>query len=500
MSKSVRPLLVALFAIAIVYCTADFRQPAGKAEAAAKAASPSAGTSLPPSSWTVPADVQGQNPSQNDWLELGWKTFVALSWPAVSPRGAGIPGQPDSKLPIGASSANHTMIPTTWLTYRSATSTMLPKAVNPGPWNSPQPFPGSCQIDTIHYPVAPGFQPMVLDMTSKLSSPINEVEEASGPPLIDQKGWFIIYDIRLNQSEYTYIHKTGYYDAVNQKNAFGTTPTFVGFPRTGKESIFQPPLPSWAQFGALEVKAAWRVLDPSDMKTRSRYYTQVGYFMQPDRKTCEGPVLFGLVGFHILRLTPSSPSTWFWASFEQVDNVDVPANGGIQPTLATPSTPNGMCTSSYNQIPSTPKQNIPWNNSSTPVNVCRVTNIPADVQLVNQRWRSRLAGTVWANYQMIDTLNPATFGRPGFPIPVSKNQANTNTFANVSLETYVQGQGQSCMQCHAFGFPQGAPQNGTYQVFTFLLGNADSSNPSVPKQGLPREVLDRLHAVVLEKK
>ena len=69
-------------------------------------------------------------------------------------------------------------------------------------------------------------------------------------------------------------------------------------------------LPRWAQYGALEVKATWRVLDQSDKAVTSRYYTQWGYFMQSDGKTCQGPTLFGLIGSHILRLIPSTGATW----------------------------------------------------------------------------------------------------------------------------------------------------------------------------------------------
>jgi len=92
-----------------------------------------------------------------------------------------------------------------------------------------------------------------------------------------------------------------------QTAAFANGGTGINpFPRTGSESTFNPPLPKLAQFGATEVKASWRVLRPG-VDDFSRYYTQTGYYVQPDGTTCEGPVTFGLVGLHILRLTPSTP-------------------------------------------------------------------------------------------------------------------------------------------------------------------------------------------------
>jgi hypothetical protein len=450
----------------------------------------------------MPVDVANpSNPSQNDWTTLGWQSFVAANWPSMAPPASGVSGQPNTALKIGATAGNGALIPTTWLTWRTASSTFLPKAVNPGPWaNNPQPLPAGCVALQPTTPVAPGFAPMMLNMTSKLANPIDDINEASGSPLIDQSGWYVIYDIRLDQSEYTYIQKYQYYDAVAQQKAFASNPiSFVGFPKTGQEAMFNPPLPSYAQFGATEVKAAWRVLDPAKDQV-SRYYTQTGYFLQPDGKTCQGPAIFGLIGFHVLRLTTTSHATWFWATFEQVDNVAVPVGASYKPTLAAPNTPNGACTNAYNVPPPTATGNIPWTNTNKPVNVCQVDNIPSDIQTSNASWRAALAGTVWANYQMVGVINPSVSGGPQYSFYNHSETytppafANTKVLANTTMETYVQNSAPSCMNCHAFGFPQYAPQTGgTYQVFTFLLANADSSNPSlVKRQGLPQAVRDIL--------
>ncbi len=460
-----------------------------------------AASALPPNSWTVPRDVTPSNgvaPSQADWANFAWQTFVALNWPSAVPANpSGISGLPDSGLLPGASTSNGAMIPTAWLTFRDKSNTMLEAAQNPGPWqNNPVPLPAACAAVTPPYAISPGFRPMVLDMTSKFGN----VEQASGPPLIDQSGWFVTYDIRINQSEYTYIQENGYYNAaIQQSQEQKYKHLLVGFPQTGQESMFNPPLPTLAQYGALEVKAAWRVLDPvKDKAIIPRYYTQTGYFLQPDRSTCEGPALFGLIGLHILRLTLATPATWFWATFEQVDNV-TPAPGGLSPaTLAAPNTPNGDCgTGKYNQPPPVlqPGQNVPWNNTNTPVNVCQVTDVSSAVEHINQTWQGDLAGTVWSNYQLIDTINPSVKGGPAYKFPISAVTVNTNILANTTMETYVQGagpgNGQTCMDCHAYGAPQGAPQNSTNQIFTFLLTDA-TMPPGVTafrKQPLPENVI-----------
>ena len=202
--------------------------------------------------------------------------------------------------------------------------------------------------------------------------------------------------------------------------------------------------------------------------------------MQPDGKTCQGPNLFGLIGLHILRLTPSTGATWYWASFEQVDNTSAPS--GIPATLAAAGTPNGNCTSNYNVAPAQAKGNIPWNSTNTPNNLCQVTNMPANVQQVNQTWQQQLQGTVWQYYQLVDTLNPCAVGEsPCYifpPINDATNTVNTDIFANTAIESYFQT--HSCMDCHGFGTGQGAPQplTGTNQIFTFVLQNAYNPNPT----------------------
>ena len=497
--------IIVLLTIAVVAC-------GGKSTNGKLATSVTSGA-LPSNSWVVPVDVtasNGQSASQNDWSNFAWQTFVALNWPAVVPATtSGISGLPNTRLSIGASSSNQAMIPAVWQTFRSEANTMLAGASNPGAWaTNPLPLPSSCQALTSAYPVSPGFQPMLLNMVSKFGvvKPSNS-DEASGPPLIEQSGWYVTYDIRVDQSEYTFIQQNGYYNAATQQSVETSNGQLLGFPQTGKESTFNPPLPTLAQFGALEVKAAWRVLDPShDKAIIPRYYTQSGYFLQQDGTTCQGPALFGLIGLHILRLTPTTPATWFWATFEQVDNVTAPA-AGASATLAAANTPNGACTSQYNSAPPVHSGNIPWTGTSTPVNVCQVTNIASTVQQINTTWQGNLAGTVWANYQLIDTVNPSVQGGPAYSIPISTTTVNTNILANTTMETYLQGvgagKGQSCMDCHSFATPQCGPKGcsatnpSNNQIFTFLLANADTppSVTAVKRQKLPQNVISIIQSM-----
>ena len=134
------------------------------------------------------------------------------------------------------------------------------------------------------------------------------------------------------------------------------------------------------------------------------------------------------------------------------------------------------------------------------------TNISGGVEGVNKTWRANLAGTVWANYQLIDTINPSVAGGPTNPIPISNANVNTGILANTSMETYTQGKvgkGQTCMDCHAYATPQGTTNNtSTNQIFTFVLDNADAPTPGATATAgarrrvkLPPRVLDIIHGM-----
>ncbi|MBV8515985.1 MAG: hypothetical protein JO197_01155 [Acidobacteria bacterium] len=456
---------------------------------------------LPPNSWQVPVDVSPTpppNPPQNNYLNLGWQTFVALNWPALSPSSGGQNAQPDTNSVIGAVAPNGAIVPTVWNTYRDLSTIMLDQGADPGSTYTQQvSIPSACAAITPANPVAPGFQPMYIDGSTFQTATIvrDYINQATGNPLVDQKGWYTITDIRVDPSEYAYIQQNGYYLGANQVAAYNKSGQLQPFPKNGTE--ITPPLPSYAQYGALEVKATWRVLNPStDSAIIPRYYTQWGYFMQPDGKTCQGPALFGLIGMHILRLTPSMGGTWFWASFQQVDNVAAP--NGIAPTLAKLGTPNGNCGGNYNKKPPQVTGNIPWNGNNTPDDICQVKNIPSEVQQVNQTWQKNLSGTVWQYYEMVHTLNPCPSGAKECyvfpPIKDQNNKIDLKIFGNNAIETYFQT--SNCMTCHGSASGNGAPSplTGTNQIFTFVLLNAYM--PQTTQTNAKRSEIKRLLEVL----
>lgn len=498
MKHALRTSTLALVVLIVLTttCKREDSAPSITATTETSTTAPPSQSNLPPNSWVVPVDVTNPPPTtpqpQSSYLNFGWQTFVALNWPALK---GGQSGQPDPIRTVGAQAPNKAFIPTVWNTFRDLSTVMLPTGADPGAtYTQAVTIPSDCKpIDSAL--IAPGFSPMLIDGTRWAAPTTRDyINQATLSPLVDQEGWYTITDIRINQSEYTYIQQNTYYLGQKQVTAVTSPAGLAPFPRTGQDPMFKSPLPTYAQYGALEIKAVWRILDPAkDAAKIPRYYTQWGYFIQPDGTTCQGPNLFGLIGLHILRLTPSTPSTWFWASFQHVDNVF-----GPDPTLSPPNPPTGTaCATStnYNQGPAQVTGNIPWNNTNTPNDICQVTPIPSNVQQVNQTWQQKLSGTVWQYYEMVNTLNPCPSDQSTCytfpPISDTANLINVETFGNNAIETYYQD--SNCETCHGFAAPIGAPLplTGTNQIFSFVLQNAYYPTTS-PEFATAREQLSRV--------
>lgn len=166
--------------------------------------------------------------------------------------------------------------PLTWETWKPNYAVYLPGGQLPQPWSAPLP-------------------PRVL----------LDQREISGHRVTDTSGQPILYEIRLNEATFDYIVTQGFYSKQEQINFFndpGAMP--VEFPED-----------------AIEIKAAWIILDPNDPNL-SHYYTIESEYTDSDGVTHQ--VLVGLAGFHI---TSKVLPNWLWATFEQVDNAartDVP--------------------------------------------------------------------------------------------------------------------------------------------------------------------------------
>jgi hypothetical protein len=451
--------------------------------------------------YVIPLDVKygpiDPGATQRQFYDFAWQTFIALNWPS---RHGGERAEPDKSRKIGDRAPDGSLFPVVWLGYKDPDQLFLPKGAIPAAWNTPPP-PPSCQQ------AAPGA--LFLHTLDKVDlSGLNQAgfyrrqkTNKERGPVIDQALKYVLYDQRMNQSEYQYTVDNKYYLADNQCTAVGS-PNSKDFhtPPDGTEPWMQR-LPEWARQGSIEIKAAWRLLDPvKDKDILGRYYHVPAFFVKPHEPgkpgQCENAEA-ALVGFHILRLTPKTGKTWFWATFEQIDNVEV-----NEPERGLPKTPSFNPGPKGTPPPPYPKgydkepaiiRGPPLPDPKAPVNVSRLTPIPSAVEESNKRYRAGLKGTVWYFYELVDTMNQSVGNAKTKQMLAGHNRPtvkpndvvymNTFPMANTTMETYLQH--MSCMDCHGYyGVPIGPKakkdyvQFGNLQIFTFFLQHADfSDNP-----------------------
>jgi hypothetical protein len=373
--------------------------------------------------------------------EFSWASFIALNWP-VDPNQRGAPLNPNNSSTFTGAGNSYA---TVWSSYRDVFE-LYTGPVRPVPFDGPDGTPPACG--------APGR--MTLLMGSKVGSLLTDGDEAFSYPLVDQNNNYIYYDIRFNRDQYNFIRGNDN----DQSTWLYRARALMAAEQAGP---IQMP---WGQanpymVGALMVKSAWRQLTPNE--DASRYFTMAAQVYDPTvtPAVCRN-VTVGLIGLHIAHKLMGQPQ-WVWSSFEQVDNVppDTGTPGHLPLTLNnnsnTPQTQGGWANRPASQ------QLVP---NRSPTQVTRLNPIPTtpagqSTVDINNRYRAALAGTPWANYQLVITQwpsNPSQFqirenggiypGGSGSPFPV-------NNAVNTAMETYFQSQhdaagagGNSCMQCH----------------------------------------------------
>jgi len=157
------------------------------------------------------------------------------------------------------------------------------------------------------------------------------VQAATGDPLIDVEGNWTVYERRLNAVEIAYLQAPG----GNTKWTLTTIPGQAAFLAASQKVNF-PDSKATKSTGAIEIKAAWRVLDlknhPDDAK---RFYVIHALLavapdlVKPAKKIC-AQVDLGLVAMHIIQKNVPQGNnllaSWFWTTFEHVDNAPLAAN------------------------------------------------------------------------------------------------------------------------------------------------------------------------------
>lgn len=424
---------------------------------------------------TIPSDTSG-TPIQGNLDLYSWLTFVALNWPANTEScGANI---------------NQTILsgsgPVVWETYLEDSEVFVAPNSRPSVW-CPQSslaqrrsaLLATLPVDVQKLAEKTGVR-KVLIRQSKASSALGAnfpgIEEAVGGVLTDQNGRFVRYEVRMNQDEYGYL--TNPHNNLWNKTGQDSYTSTISFP-TGPSS--------YGCVGAMEIKAAWKVLTQREILGKRFYMTQAIVFNDDAGNPSPGanPVWLGLVGLHIAHKTRTQ-TDWIWSTFEHVDNLKPPPGSpaGAKASFTNPGCSPGTCPPNV-QTAATPATELDKNGKplNKPVQVVRVNPIgDSTADHLNAVFQKLLMGSVWANYKLISTQwvgEDGTLPKPAF-------------MANMVLETFIQMPkppsdgpipypspgynpfapgvaSSSCMKCHSVATTASGKAKAD---FSFIMGEA----------------------------
>lgn len=375
----------------------------------------------------VPATVVGTS-AQSNFDLFGWLTFVALNWPADTATCAANTG---SSILQGAG-------PLVWETYALDTDIFVPKGQSPVAWCNQSTAARASRLARLPAKVRLLAQQhpevrLILHqdskasalLTSKLtlqSSQLQGILQAVGGPLTDQNGRFVRFSVHANQDEYNYLVQNNLYSLAGL--AQYNQP--IGFP-------FQAG--PYGSTGAIEVKAAWKVLCTSStckvQDNPAHFYTEQAIVYNDDTgdpSPGPNPVTVGLVGLHITHKVVSQ-QTWAWVTFQQVENTsssffNPQCNFQCQPNTQTAAKP-------YKELS---PSGAPLNK---PVQVVPYPTQDVNVASYNTAFQKLLAGSPWQYYAQVSTQ--WTGEEQPNPKPL--------ILGNPVMETYIQGSA-SCLSCH----------------------------------------------------
>jgi hypothetical protein len=410
---------------------------------------------------------------------FSWQSFVALNWPALAN------GMPDTTASILTNSSSLRV----WEYYPLADTVF-------------QPTGGLLKLVLKPADVKAAKQLYQGTQFADDFMIANQFFEADGSTLIDKNLNYVLYEERINSDEWNYINQNGLRTEAGQmdyvKNIGQVTLPPGSYPK-GSYGTQQGPV------GAIEIKASWRILDPSKGDDTTRYYHQQAQITIGSQYTWSGKQLqfvatVGLVGFHIIHKTAMF-SREIWSTFEHIDNVpddlleahDISHDYSFyHPACFTcpVNTPPGTVSGKMAMWNDTPPYAAAYgvkgkdelgDSGIYGTQVIRLFPIFVSTDSLNEVFQTMLKGTVWANYKLLGSqwFKGSTDGPHA---PIAPNAPAR--LANTTLETYDQSFA-SCTTCHGFAYIAGAGKDSLkgeqYKSdFSFLFRKAagvSSANP-----------------------
>jgi hypothetical protein len=359
---------------------------------------------------------------------FSWQTFVALNWPAD-----------DSGNPVGNSINGNPTNMRVWEYYIDPNVTF-------GAYNS-------AMISDLQNAKANGIKLLTQDSKSPFdfdTTGQGAFTEADGKPLADRNRNFTLYEIKINNVEDTFITKNKLTSATGIYNYITKMKLGNGLQMPVSDTVSNPKNP-----GFVEIKASWRILDPSKGDDTSRYYCRKALIMVDAAHTLNKKPLkvwatVGLVGMHIIRNIERFSSFEVWSTFEHVDNApdstELNENrhwsyynkANTAPANVPPALQPGDNAYLWDSVAPYASHYYP---GSYGTQVTRMFSIYNWTDSLNKMWRAKLKGSVWANYKLVGTQWMLSESNPALPAPV--------LLANTTMETYMQpGPMGSCIKCH----------------------------------------------------
>ncbi|MBR9920347.1 MAG: cytochrome c family protein [Bacteroidetes bacterium] len=409
---------------------------------------------------------------------FAWWEFIALNWPTEAGAEFGAPGDTN---------------PVQWETYMTREVLMTPDGSAPPAWGSNTKAPAHKSDLMEGHPEGT----KLLMHSSKFNSDAQILDETGQAAPFNAPNWLgaqngtnVWYEVLVNKDEYDYIVENEFYNAEKQYD-FVSAGNRIDLP-SGDAS----------QTGAMELKAAWlEVTDPDNTDKWNRYKLSKAVLVDPATGDTKLSTV-ALVGLHIIHKTESQP-TWFWATFEHVDNVkeseddqgpwnfynencqdqivEVPANCGQNKDAKA-------VTVSCDSINVSPPYYLCQGAGPVPQQVSRVIPIDSDAQAVNDQLqayiKAHFEGSVWQNYQLINMIwstTPYNNASNKSPQQVRSMQPLI-PMANTTAETYVQE--LTCFNCHQGASIAPVPQDkkpGFASDFSFVFEFANYPGKSSDK-------------------
>ena len=359
-----------------------------------------------PSDVCIPDGFNG-NPIQF-FDDYSWRAFIAMIWPAQK----GQRGIADATQKVGTTSG-----PLVFETLKADWELFQPGGHAPSAWSEFGGVPAyPCQEQVPN----PGANDLILASISKFE----DLGEAGFGrlvgPIVAQNGTYARYLTNFNEIEFNDIVQKQWY--------------------------LRSRLPEGGlafDNGSLDLKTSWIVMEK--IPQPERFYMRKAWVMDLNTGACSQQTV-GLVGMHIVQKTLSRPQ-WIWTSIEHVDNVPPPSAGHAGSFAFNDGGGSSMPTS--NPIPFPPPLQPP-----APFNIVRIKPIDPSTRNTNSSYRSALAGTIWANYELVMTQWPLKAGAPTVPGTPPNTFPGTafpfeGGFANTTMETFDQKAiATGCMACH----------------------------------------------------